>query len=93
MGVKVRQKGIVLVTVLLMSILIAMFIGAAILIGPRTLGLAGSQDGALTASAAAESGMQYAIMRIRENPDWRGDGGGLVLNTPDFQVVEDSGYV
>lgn len=93
MGVQVRQKGIVLVTVLLMSILIAMFIGAAILIGPRTLGLAGSQDGALTASAAAESGMQYAIMRIRENPDWRGDGGGLVVNTADFQVVEDSGYV
>lgn len=93
MGVKVRQKGIVLVTVLLMSILIAMFIGAAILIGPRTLGLAGSQDGALTASAAADSGMQYAIMRVRENPDWRGDGGGLVINTADFQVVEDSGYV
>ena len=93
MGVKVRQKGIVLVTVLLMSILIAMFIGAAILIGPRTLGLAGSQDGALTASAAAESGMQYAIMRIRENPDWRGDGAGLVVNTADFKVVEDSGYV
>jgi len=93
MGVKVRQKGIVLVTVLLMSILIAMFIGAAILIGPRTLGLAGSQDGALTGSAAAESGMQYAIMRVRENPDWRGDGGGLVINTADFKVVEDSGYV
>ena len=93
MCANVRRRGIVLVTVLLMSILIAMFIGAAILIGPRTLGLAGSQDGALTASAAAESGMQYAIMRIRENPDWRGDGGGLVINTPDLQVVEDSGYV
>lgn len=93
MCANVRRRGIVLVTVLLMSILIAMFIGAAILIGPRTLGLAGSQDGALTASAAAESGMQYAIMRIRENPDWRGDGGGLVINTTDLQVVEESGYI
>jgi hypothetical protein len=88
-----RQTGIVLVTVLFLSILIAMFIGAAILVGPRTLGLAGSQDGDLTAAAAAESGMQYAIMRIRENPDWRGEGGGTVLNTPDFVVVEDAGYV
>jgi len=87
------DRGIVLVTVLLLTMLIAMFIGGAILVGPRTLGLAGSQDGELMASAAAESGMQYALMRIRENPEWRGDGSGLVLSTPDFSVVEDSGYV
>ena len=91
--VKQRKVGIVLVTVLLLSILISMFIGAAILVGPRTLGLAGSQDGDLTAAAAADSGMQYAVMRIRENPDWRGDGGGVVINTPDLTVVEDTGYV
>lgn len=88
-----RERGIVLVTVLFLTILISMFIGSAILVGPRTLGLADSEDGALTASAAAESGMQYAIMRIRENPNWRGDGGGTVVSSPDFTVVEDSGYV
>ena len=70
-----------------------MFIGAAILVGPRTLGLAGSQDGELTATAAAESGMQYALMRIRQDPEWRGNGSGVVLSTSDFTVVEDSGYV
>ncbi|MFA5506777.1 MAG: hypothetical protein WC314_19245 [Vulcanimicrobiota bacterium] len=93
MGFKRRRPGIVLVTVLMMSILIAMFIGAAILIGPRTLGLAGSQDSALTSTAAAESGFQYAVMKIRENPNWRGDGSGLQINTPDLKVVESSGYV
>lgn len=88
-----RKRGIILVTVLFLTILISMFIGAAILVGPRTLGLAGSQDGELTATAAAESGMQYALMRIRQDPEWRGNGSGVVLSTSDFTVVEDSGYV
>lgn len=92
-GPNQRKNGIVLVTVLFLTMLIAMFIGAAILVGPRTLGLAGSQDGELTAGMAAESGMQYALMRIRENPEWRGNGNGVVLAGEGITVVEDSGYV
>jgi len=88
-----RKRGIVLVTVLFLTILISMFIGAAILVGPRTLGLAGSQDGELTAQAAAESGIQYAIMRVRQNPEWRAESGGVVLSTDDLVVVENEGYV
>lgn len=90
---KKDSRGIVLLTVLFIALLVSMFIGSAIAVSPRTLGLAQTQDTALTAKAAAESGVRYALTRILSDPEWRGTGDGLVVDTPELKVVENDGYV
>lgn len=50
----------------------------------------GSGDSALK---AAESGLRYAQSRLGANPQWRGDGNGTIVNTPDLVVSEQDGNV
>jgi hypothetical protein len=45
------------------------------------------------AEEAARSGLDYAQARLEENPDWRGDGDGLIVNTPSLMVREERGNV
>ena len=87
------EKGIVLLSAFFLTLVVLMFIGAAVLVGPRTLGLAGAEDREFQAAQAAQSGIEYALSRLRENPLWRGEGVGSVFSSPGFTVLENQGYV
>ncbi len=70
-----------------------MFLGAASQVGLRSLFTAGTTSESALAESAAESGIQYALFRLRQNARWRGDGSGIIVDTPELLVREDQGNV
>ncbi len=90
----VHNRGIYLVTALIFSLLVAMFVGAGLLMSLGSNYAAGQSEEALLAELAAQAGIQYCASRLVENPAWRGDGGpGLVVDTPDLVIAEERGNV
>ncbi|MEW6279040.1 MAG: hypothetical protein AB1758_10480 [Candidatus Eremiobacterota bacterium] len=87
------QRGIVLVTAMIVAVVAAMFLGAALVLGPASLGFAQDSRQAMDAQRAAESGVQYALARLKEDPAWAGTGNGVTVDTADLFVVEDNGNV
>ena len=76
LSMKPSRRGIALMTALLMVVVVAMLTRAIIALGPGTLTLVDARAYQAEARKAAESGVAYATTRLRENPRWRGDGGG-----------------
>lgn len=74
-------------------LVVAMFLGAAGQVGLRSIFVTGATSESTAAISAADSGTQYALFRLRQNPRWRGDGNGLVIDTPELMVHEDQGNV
>lgn len=70
-----------------------MFLGAVSEVGRRSLLMTGSSSQRAAAEAAAESGLQYALARLRQDPNWRGQGNATIINTDELLVVEDEGNV
>ena len=65
-----KRRGAFLISVLLLSLLITMFVGAAISLAPGGL-LRANQDSRLqSADRAAKSGLAWAQSRLRTSPDW-----------------------
>ncbi len=88
-----RQRGIVLIIAIILSIIAVMFVAAATRLGMG--GLSAGQNGTFVAEAerAAESGVQYALSQLRANPSWRGDRNRITVNSQDLFVIEDTGNV
>ncbi|MEW6277231.1 MAG: hypothetical protein AB1758_01315 [Candidatus Eremiobacterota bacterium] len=87
------RRGIILITSIILAVITVMFVAAALALAPGGLaaGRAGvEQDHALR---AAESGVQYALARLRQNPLWRGDANQVVVDESDLVVQEDNGNV
>lgn len=88
-----KRSGMVLVVTLLISAVVALFLAGAVQLLP-TLGLSAQNlEGREQALLAARSGLDYARSRLQSDPRWRGDGNGLVVDTPEFKVLEDEGNV
>lgn len=47
----------------------------------------------ILAENATRSGLEYALARLEENADWRGDGNGVIVDSLELTVVEDNGNV
>lgn len=88
-----RRRGAVLLATLFLVLVISMFLGAASQVGLRSLFTAGATSESALAESAAESGLQYALFRLRQNARWRGDGNGVIVDTPELLVKEDQGNV
>lgn len=88
-----RHRGAVLLATLFLVLVISMFMGAASQVGLRTLFTTGATAESALAESAAESGLQFALFRLRQNARWRGDGNGVVVDTPELLVREDRGNV
>lgn len=87
------RSGMVLVVTLLLSVVIALFLVAAVQLLP-TMGLSSENlEERQLALLAAQSGVDYAQVRLQADPAWRADGVGLVVDTPELKVVEDRGNV
>ncbi|MEW6278055.1 MAG: hypothetical protein AB1758_05485, partial [Candidatus Eremiobacterota bacterium] len=87
------KRGIVLVVSLVLVVVALMFIGAALALGPAGLGMGLSSINHGHAARAAESGVAYALARLKASPTWRGDLNQVTVNRPDLYVVEDRGNV
>ena len=92
-----KRRGIFIVSVLLFAVLVAMFASASIALSPSALQRAANASGHLQAQRVIQSGVDYAIARIRATPGgyWRGNPGspiqsqsnGLLLEEADGQVL------
>src|SRR5437660_152237 len=88
-----KQRGIILISTLLILTVMTMFVGATLALGNGWQASEVNLEERNAALNAADSGVHYARCRLRENPSWRGDGDGTVVSTPDLTVVEDQGNV
>lgn len=71
----------------------AMFVGAALVLGPVSTASGQHTAEQGQAERAAESGISYALAQLRKSPDWRGDANQITVNGPDLFVLEDQGNV
>lgn len=88
------RQGIFIISVLFVTVLVAMFIAAALDLGPWSLRRSGNQSELSAAQRAARSGVEYALARLKSDYNWPGNGGTTtVVDTPSLVVVEDNGNV
>jgi hypothetical protein len=88
-----KPRGIVLITVIFIAVLVAMYIvSASILNGGRFGALRQTGENRL-AEEAAQSGIEYALARLEENPAWRGNRNTVTVQSPGLTVVEHRGNV
>ncbi|MFA5505230.1 MAG: hypothetical protein WC423_07375 [Vulcanimicrobiota bacterium] len=90
---KRKRRGIVLISVVFIAILISMYVVSAhILNRSRFGGMKQTAENRL-AEEAARSGLEYALARLEENPEWKGALNAVTVDTPELVVVEDRGNV
>jgi hypothetical protein len=85
-----NRKGFYLVSALVISLVIALFVSASLKLSIGNLKANSAQD--KVALFAAESGLRYVQARLSEDYAWSADG-GLVVDSPDMVVREDSGNI
>lgn len=92
-----RSRGILIISVLFITLLVSMFVGAALELGPWNLRRALNQSDVAAAKRAARSGVEYALARLKNDVNWNGPAFNqprqVVVNTPELIVVEDQGNV
>ncbi len=84
------SRGMFLISTLLLSVVVALFVGAGLKMA--TSNLKANQRDAHRALFAAESGLRYVQSRQASDYTWTADG-GLVVNEPDLVVHEDQGNI
>jgi hypothetical protein len=87
------RRGIVLVSVIFVTVLVGMYLLSAHVLSQGQFGALKQHSETRLAEEAARSGIEYALARLQENPEWRGDGNGVIVDSPNFSVREDQGNV
>lgn len=87
-----KRRGIFMISVLFMSVLIAMFVGAAVALAPASLGQAAFESRQQGADRAAKTGLAWAQARLRSAPDWNASVANTTIES-DFRVRESDGQV
>ncbi len=89
-----RRRGIFFISVLVTSLLLAMLVGAALQSGVWGLKRGQNQSDVAAARRAAAGGVEYALARLRDNPQWKANTAKTTtINEPGFFVVEEYGNV
>lgn len=87
------SRAFVLLSVLLVMLVVGMLLRAAIFRMPVVTGAYRHASDQEEARRAAESGLEYALTRLRENPRWCGNANDTVVDQPGLRVVEQRGNV
>lgn len=89
-----QRRGIFLISVLFLTILIAMFLGAAVELVPGSVRRGSNQSDLAAAQRAAASGVQYVLAKLKADPSWKADVPyTITVNDPDFMVAEERGNI
>ncbi|MBT9584436.1 hypothetical protein IV102_13925, partial [bacterium] len=91
---RLRRRGVFFISVLLLTVMVAMFVGASVELGTWGLRRTVNQSDLAAAHRAARSGVEYALARLRADPTWKAAGARqTVVNEPYLTVVEEEGHV
>ncbi len=88
-----RRRGIILMVAMFFVLVMGIIARAVVAVGPASLFMANQAYSDLNARRVAEAGLSYARARLREDANWRGNGTGPFIDTPNFSVVEERGNV
>jgi hypothetical protein len=77
--IKLSEKGMMLVTILMLTFLLVMLTTSMILISSQNLNMTGLAEKKAKALQAAEAGVDYAFYRLNNDSTW---GTGVILDTP-----------
>jgi hypothetical protein len=83
------RRGMMLLTTLVVTFVLALFIGAGLTLLPTN----SHSDHELLAEQAAQAGLDYARVRLQEEPSWRGGLNRVVVNTSELYIEEQNGNV
>ena len=92
-GMRSRRQGIVLISILVLTLLATFFIGALIQMNPERLRRTVHDEKRDRAAMAARAGVDYALNCLKSNVEWKADGAGVTIELPDLVVREDRGNV
>ena len=87
------RRAFVLLSVMFVMLVVGMLLRAAIIRMPVVSGAYRHASDREEARRAAESGLEYALTRLRENPRWCGNSNGVVVDQAGIRVAENQGNV
>ncbi len=86
-------RGVVLVSVMFVSILVGMYVVSSTVLVQGQFGFLKQNRESQLAEEAARSGIEYALARLQENPEWKAEVERVTVDTPGLVVVEGGGNV
>lgn len=90
---KLRNRGIVLIGILVLTLVATFFVGALLQMNPTRLRRTVQDERHDHASAAARAGIEYVLNRLTEDPGWKGLANSETVRSEDLVVREDNGNV
>lgn len=88
---RVRKRGIVLISILFLTLLATFFLGALIQLNPSRLQRTVHDEARDQAEMAARAGIDYALTQFKSDLNWRADANGVVVDSDDLVILEDHG--
>ena len=92
---RLSKKGIMLVSVLILSVLLVMLTVSMVFISSEHLNLLGNVEHKANALNAAEAGIEYALVKLNEDTEWGSDTSDSASGTLDgnssFYITFDTG--
>lgn len=83
----------VLIGILVLTLIATFFLGALLQMSPGRLRRTVQDERHDNAAAAARAGVEYCLARLAEDPQWKGQGNGTIVQSDTMVVREDHGNV
>ena len=93
LGMKAQNRGIVIVSILVLTLLATFFLGALVQMNPSRLRRNVHDENRDRASMAARAGVDYVLNRFKSDTDWLADANMKTVEMEDLVVREDNGNV
>jgi hypothetical protein len=87
------KRGIVIVSILVLTLLATFFLGALVQMNPGRLRRNLHDENRDRAALAAKAGVDYALNRFKSNTDWKADANTKTVEMDDLVILEDNGNV
>jgi hypothetical protein len=88
-----RRRGIVLISILVLTILVTFFIGALVQMNPTRLRRTVHDENRDRAAMAARAGVDYALNQLKADYNWRATADDVTVEMDDLVIREDRGNV
>ena len=93
LGMRATNRGIVIVSILVLTLLATFFMGALVQMNPGRLRRNVHDENRDRASMAARAGVDYVLNRFKSDVDWAADANMQTVEMEDLVIREDHGNV
>ena len=93
LGMRATNRGIVIVSILVLTLLATFFLGALVQMNPGRLRRNVHDENRDRATMAARAGVDYVLSRFKSDTNWIGDANTRTVDMEDLVIREDNGNV